>query len=245
MTQTPFIDEEELKQVEAENAGLQEAVATSAPTPNTMFEEATPEENKAAGNVQPIGSPEEQGQQQASNIGLNIAEGIAAVPIGALDFGMDIVGRVPGAEWIDDAWDEKTKFKNPVLQKVRDVASIVVPSIGVGFLSGGLGAGVAAGGLAKAAAVIGVNVAGDLAVNAVSDQSEGETLANMVKEIAPWAPVPDALVVKDTDSPEVRRYKNMYESAGLSIAGDLIGYAFNGGRAIMDWFQPQDDVAKA
>ena len=244
MTQTPYIDEEELKRLEQEYAGEEAAVATTAPTPETMFKEATPEENQAAGNVQPVGSPAEQGQQQASNIGLDIAEGIAAVPIGALDFGMDLIGHIPGAEHIDDAWDEKTKFKNPLLQKVREVASIVVPSIGVGFLSGGVGAGVTAGGLARAAAVIGVNVAGDVGINAVSDQSEGETLANFVKEVAPWMPV-DGLVVKDTDSPEVRRQKNMWESAGLSVVGDLIGYSVNGGRAVMDWFKPQDATAKA
>lgn len=254
MTQTPFIDEEELKRIEAENTALEEAAKTTAPTPQTMFKEPTPEENKAAGNVQPIPSAEEQGKQQlnpgggTNNFGdalRNAAEGAAILPLGAMDFGMDVIGRIPGAEHIDDAWDEKTKFKNPLLQKIREVASIVIPSIGVGVLSGGTGAAVAAGGLARAAAVIGVNVAGDLAVNAVSDQSEGENLATFVREVAPWMPVPDALVIKDTDSPEVRRQKNMYESAGLSIVGDIIGYSVNGGRAIMDWFQPQDDVAKA
>jgi len=205
MTQTPFIDEEELKQLEEEYASEEAAVATTAPTPETMYKEPTAEENKAAGNVQPI-NKEEQGQKQLDplNIGgkiqeaianpgealRNVAEGAFAAPIGAIDFGMDVIGRIPGAEHIDDAWDEKTKFKNPLLQKLRDVASVVIPSVGVGVATGGLGAPAAGGyAIARGAAILGLNVAGDLAVNAVSDQSEGETLSNFIKEAMPWMPV--------------------------------------------------------
>jgi len=53
------------------------------------------------------------------------------------------------------------------------------------------------------------------------------------------------LLLSSTDSPEERRYKNTYESAGLSVIGDIIGFASAGGRAVMDWFQPNDEVAKA
>jgi hypothetical protein len=91
---------------------------------------------------------------------------------------------------------------------------------------------------------LGINVAGDVAVNAISDQSEGETVSTIVKEAAPWLPVPDALVVKDTDSPEQRRYKNIYESAGISIIGDIIGYSAAAGRGVMDWFKPNDRTAQ-
>jgi hypothetical protein len=252
MTQTPFIDEEELKLLEQEYAAEEAAVKTTAPTPQTVHKEPTAEENTAAGNVQPVKSPEEQGRSQLGGITSKITdavagavEGAAVVPLGMTDFGMDLIGRIPGAEHIDDAWDAKTKFKNPLLQKIREATSIVVPSIGVGVLSGGTGSAVAAGGIARAAAVLGVNVAGDLAINAVSDQSEGKTFSNFIKEVAPWAPVPEGLIVHDGDSPQVRRLKNMYESAGLSIVGDIVGFAVNGGRSIMDWFKPNDDVAKA
>jgi hypothetical protein len=279
MTQTPFFDEEELKQLEEQYQAEDAAVKTTAPTPETIFKTPTAEENKKAGNVQPVKSPAQQGIAQLTgnkpsqpkpdpnkplnpgsgfmygsgdpNANLaedlntyaqNTMEGIGTLGMGLIDFGMDAIGRIPGAERIDDGWDQKTKFQNPVFSKVRELASIVLPSLAVGRATGSIATG---GSIAKAAGVLGINLAGDVAINMVSDQSTGKTLANMVKEAAPWMPVPDALVVKPTDSPEERRYKNTYESAGLSVIGDIIGFASAGGRAVMDWFQPNDEVAKA
>jgi len=241
-----------------------------------MYKEATPAENKAAGNVQPVKSPQQQATQQLTGGGqqpqkpLNpgsgfmygsgdpnatlgedlgtyaqrTLEGLGSVGMGIIDFGMDAIGRIPGAEWIDDTWDAKTKFKNPGFQKVREVSSVLVPAIGVGAASRIGTAGMAGGPVARGLSSLGINVAGDVAINAISDQSEGETVSTIVKEAAPWLPVPDALVVKDTDSPEARRQKNIYESAGISIVGDIIGYSMAAGRGVMDWFKPNDTAAK-
>ena len=256
MTQTPFIDEEELKRLEAEAAAEEQVLQQAAPAydpqknaPDTMFQEATPQQNQAAGNVQPI-NKQQQGVQQLLpkdplEAGRNILEGGFAAPMGLIDFGMDAIGRIPGAEQIDDTWDAKTKFQNPVFQKLREVASILIPSIVVGGAARGVSTLVGSGGLARGAAALGVAVTGDVGVNLISDQSEGKTLSNFVKEAAPWMPVPEALVVKDTDLPEVRRQKNIYESAGISVVGDLIGYAFAAGKPVMDWFKPNDAAAKA
>ena len=284
MTQTPFAaDDEELKRLEEEYKAQEQALEAAAPAyssknaPQTMFKEATPAENKAAGNVQPVKSPQQQAVQQLTGGGdkqpqkpLNrgsgfiygsgdpnatlsedlgeyaqrTLEGLGAAGMGIIDFGADLIGRIPGAEWIDDAWDAKTKFKNPGFQKVREVSSVLVPSIGVGAASRVATAGIAGGPVARGLSALGINVAGDVAVNVISDQSEGETVSTIVKEAAPWLPVPDALVVKDTDSPEIRRQKNIYESAGISIIGDIIGYSAAAGRGVMDWFKPNDTAAK-
>ena len=71
MTMTPYVDEEELKRQEAEALAQEQALQQAAPeynpqtnAPNTMYKEATPAENKAAGNVQPVTSPAEQGMKQ-------------------------------------------------------------------------------------------------------------------------------------------------------------------------------------
>jgi len=267
MTQTPYVDEEELKRLEAEALAEEQALQQAAPAynpktaPETMYREATPAQNKAAGNVQPVKSPQQQAIQQLTGggkpqgqepslmdrVGTAIREGVEstiAVPMGMTDFGMDVIGRIPGAEWIDDAWDAKTKFKNPGVQKVREVASILAPSIGVGTVSGLGTAGMVGGPIARGLAALGINLAGDVAVNVISDQSEGETVSTFVKEAAPWLPVPDALVTKDTDTPEQRRQRNIYESAGLSIVGDIIGYSAAAGRGVMDWFKPNDNTAR-
>ena len=271
MTQTPYVDEEELKRIMAEEEAQYNALQSEAPSynpktnaPDTMYKEATPAENRAAGNVQPVKSPAEQAIQQltgggqqpqpqgqepsfidkAGSVVREAVESTIAVPMGMTDFGMDVIGRIPGAEWIDDAWDAKTKFKNPGVQKIREVASVLAPSIGVGTVSGLGTAGMAGGPIARGLAAIGINLAGDVTVNAISDQSEGDTVSTIVKEAAPWLPVPDALVIKDTDSPEQRRYKNIYESAGISIVGDIIGYSAAAGRGVMDWFKPNDRTAQ-
>lgn len=267
MTQTPYVDEEELKRLEAEALAEEQALQQAAPAynpknaPETMYREATPAQNKAAGNVQPVKSPQQQAIQQLTGggkpqgqepslmdrVGTAIREGVEstiAVPMGMTDFGMDVIGRIPGAEWIDDAWDAKTKFKNPGVQKVREAASILAPSIGVGTVSGLGTAGMVGGPIARGLAALGINLAGDVAVNVISDQSEGETVSTFVKEAAPWLPIPDALVTKDTDTPEQRRQRNIYESAGLSIVGDIIGYSAAAGRGVMDWFKPNDNTAR-
>ena len=285
MTQSPYAaDDEELRRLEEEYRAQEQALAAAAPAydpktnaPQTMFKEATPAQNKEAGNVQPVKSPAQQATQQLTGTGENqpkeplnqgsgfmygsgdpnatlgedigtyaqrTLEGIGSIGMGVLDFGMDAIGRIPGAEWIDDAWDAKTKYKNPAFQKVREVSSILVPSIGVGAASRVATTGMAGGPIARGLAALGINAAGDVAVNAISDQSEGDTVSTMVKEAAPWLPIPDALVVKDTDSPEVRRHKNQYESAGLSIIGDVIGYSRAAGKGIMDWFKPNDSTAR-
>jgi hypothetical protein len=283
MTQTPYVDEEELKRLEAEALAEEQTLQQAAPAyspqtaPETMYKEATPAENTAAGNVQPVKSPQQQavqqltggGQQQPqqplnrgsgfiygsgdpnATLGEDLGtyaqrtlEGLGSVGMGIIDFGMDAIGRIPGAEWIDDAWDAKTKFKNPGFQKVRQVSSVLVPSIGVGAASRIGTAGMAGSPVARGLSALGINVAGDVAVNAISDQSEGDTVSTIVKEAAPWLPVPDALVVKDTDSPEQRRQRNIYESAGISIVGDIIGYSAAAGRGVMDWFKPNDKVAQ-
>jgi len=162
----------------AEEEAQYNALQSEAPTynpktnaPETMFKEATPAENQAAGNVQPVKSPQQQavqqltggGQQQPqqpqqplnrgsgfiygsgdpnATLGEDLGvyaqrtlEGLGSVGMGIIDFGSDLIGRIPGAEWIDDAWDAKTKFKNPGFQKVREVSSVLVPSIGVGAAS--------------------------------------------------------------------------------------------------------------
>ncbi|AGK86541.1 internal virion protein [Synechococcus phage S-CBP1] len=276
MTQTPFIDEEELKRLEAENKAQEEALDAAAPSynpttaPQTQFQEATPEQNQAAGNVQPVKSPQDQAMAQIGRAIVTPAammtgqdpanfdagkavrqtlEGAATVPLGLIDFGVDAIGRIPGAERIDDGWDQKTKFQNPFFQKLRNVASIVVPSIIAGAVAGPAGTAAAnavkGGAIARGAATLGIGTALEAGVFAVSDQGADDNLSTMVKEAAPWLPVPESLVITDGDSTEVRRLKNIYENAGLGVVGSIVGYAFQAGKPIMSWFKANDPLAKA
>jgi hypothetical protein len=278
MTQSPFYTDEEL---EAYEQRLTPAEANTE-APETLFREKTPEENQAAGNVQPVKGPEAQakgqmmggGQPQAplnkgsgfiygsGDPNANLSEDLSAyatrtmermgsLGMGLIDFGMDAVGRIPGAQGIDDAWDKYTKFSNPAIQKVREAASIVIPSIMAGQGSASIASKVTgSGGLARGLATLGLTTAADVGVNLISDQSErDETFTTFIHKTAPWIPVVPGLINQDGDSPQVKRQRNIYESGALNVVGDLIGYSFEamkaGKRGIMHWFEPRDDVAKA
>ena len=278
MTQSPFYTDEEL---EAYEQRLTPAEANTE-APETLFREKTPEENQAAGNVQPVKGPEAQakgqmmgaGQPQAplnkgsgfiygsgdpnATLGEDVGayatrtlERMGSLGMGLIDFGMDAVGRIPGAQGIDDAWDKYTKFSNPAIQKVREAASIVLPSIMAGQGSMGIASKVTgSGGLARGLATLGLTTAADVGVNLISDQSErDETFTTFIHKTAPWIPVVPGLINQDGDSPQVKRQRNIYESGALNVVGDLIGYSFEaikaGKRGIMHWFEPRDDVAKA
>jgi hypothetical protein len=286
MTQTPFIDEEELRRLEAENKAQEEALNSAAPEYNaqsatqTQFKEASPQENKAAGNVQPvkgatnqalaqvnpIGNPNPPAEQKPLNPGsgfiygsgdpnadlgkdlgeyaTRVFEGLGAAGMGMIDFGLDAIGRVPGAERIDDGWDQMTKFQNPLFQKLRNIASVVLPSIASGGVAGAASNVVKGGALARGATALSVGSALEAGIIELSDQGTDDNLSTMVKEAAPWLPVPEALVISDGDSPEIRRHKNIYENAGLGIVGSLIGYAFQAGKPVMGWFKPKDKAAQ-
>ena len=284
MTQTPFIDEEELRRQEEEDKAQEQALEAAAPrytaetAAQTEFQTATPQENQAAGNVQPVQgatnqalaqvglAPNPNQPQQPVNRGSGFIygsgdpnaslaedlgqyaqrtfEGLGAAGMGLIDFGMDAIGRIPGAERIDDGWDQKTKFQNPLFQKLRNMASIVLPSIVSGGVAGQIGNLVKGGAVARGAATFGVGTALESGIIQLSDEGTGDNFATMVKEAAPWLPVPESLIITDGDSPQVRRYKNMYDNVALGVVGSIIGYAYQAGKPVMGWFKPKNKVAE-
>ena len=172
-----------------------------------------------------------------------------------VDFGMDAIGNIPGAASIDDSWDEVTKFSNPNMQAVRDVASVIVPSMALTMAAGPLGAkgaaAVGGGKIVQGLSAISATAATDVAVTALSDYSERDEgmargLDNFLESIGrPLSlKIPQAIKVMDDDSPEVRQRKLMFETAGLSIIGDALGYMLSAGKPILNWFQPKDEVAE-
>lgn len=161
-----------------------------------------------------------------------------------VDFASDAVGKIPGLGFIDDSYDEATKLENPTLQKLRESMAIILPS----FL-GGVAATKASGGLAAPVAVKGfAAVAGaaaiDVGVTFLSDASEkDETLLTEVDKMFPQLNIPDRLKTLDSDSPEVRREKNMVEAAGMSIVGEALGAAVSLGKPVFKWFKPLNKKA--
>ena len=64
-----------------------------------------------------------------SNSALSLQDtlsGLSVLGLSAMDFPMDVVGWLPGAAPIDNAWDRMTKLKNGFHQKAREFSSIVI-----------------------------------------------------------------------------------------------------------------------
>ena len=188
----------------------------------------------------------------------NTLQGLSTAGLGVMDFGMDVVGMIPGAAPLDDLWDKKTQLDNPIHQQIRDIASIVIPSM----YFGGVGAKKLAASQTvqqlnraqKFLAYAGTNIAIDMAVIGVSDQGEEENITRIMADTFPgvWGPegitpLPDWTKTLDSDSPAVRRYKNMFTDGALSFMGSTLGMfiELKGGKPRMSWMTPQDAAARA
>ena len=182
-------------------------------------------------------------------------ERISAPGMGLIDFGMDLVGEIPGLGGLDDAYDEATKYKDPFAQKLRELSSIILPAM--------LGTSAAVGAigrtkmplLLKRLSQIGATGAVDAAVTHISDTSEeGDNLLRTIDDLTGGAlNIPDNWKTLDSDGPELRRRKMTADAAGFSIFGSMIGYGLDLGKVIkgkaipgfLDWLQGTDDASRA
>lgn len=163
----------------------------------------------------------------------NIKENALAVPYGVADFGVDLINLIPGIEI-----DKLPKFNNRAIQAVRDIASFVVPTIATGGLVGVAGkAAVGAKALqgAKATKLLadpfmrftlraGQGAVAGAAVDSVNSLNEtDDNLAGSLKKSFPdtfdW--IPDSYATLDTDDPDTKRQKNMWEGIGLGLVTDV------------------------
>ena len=190
----------------------------------------------------------------------NIFQGMSAPGMGLADFVMDAAGTViPGFNKIDEKYDKATMLDNPTHQAVRRVSSIVLPSIlGGSAIQGQINTKMAGGVLfskpwfKKLAATMTAQGLGDATILGLSDIGEDDTITTTVSEMFPETfgpkgriPLPNMFRTTDSDSPGVRKTKNMLESAPLSIFGSVLGAFIDmkGGKSTMEWMEPIDDSA--
>ena len=170
------------------------------------------------------------------------------------DFVMDAIGTLPGLGVLDNYYDKRTRSKTGFMQGARKMLSIVVPAI----LSGGkvqkqlgkLPADMPK--YQKRLIAMGAYSAQEAAVIGLSDVGEDDNALSAISEFAPGifgekgvVPIPNWAKTLDSDSPRVRKYKNMFDTAGLSILGTTIGafIQIKGGKKTMQWMEPLDDTA--
>ena len=192
----------------------------------------------------------------------NTFQGLSAPGLGLADFVMDAAGTIiPGFNKIDEKYDKATMLDNPMHQGVRRVSSIVLPSIiGGNAIQTQLNTRLAGGALfskpwfTKLAATMGAHGLGDATILGLSDVGEDDTLTDTLVQMFPDTfgpkgrlPLPQLFQTTTSDSPGVRKGKNMLESAPFSIIGSVLGAFLDikGGHKTMDWMIPQDDTAQA
>ena len=191
----------------------------------------------------------------------NNFQGLSAPGIGLLDFGMDAAGTlIPGFDKVDEKYDKATMLDNPVHQLVRRVSSIVLPTIlGGGYASSAVNAKLSGGALftkpwfTKLAADLMTQVGVDATVLALSDVGEDDSITTELSNMFPETfgpkgriPLPDFFRTADSDSPGIRKVKNMLESAPFAMFGSVIGAFIDtkNGKQAMGWFDPKDNVAQ-
>ena len=158
-------------------------------------------------------------RQYGAESDMDVVQGIA-------DFGVDVLNVIPGVN-IPKAND----FENEVAQSVREISSVVVPTMvfGGAMQAAGTAANARVGwslGQNKFVQWIGsrgVEAVAGLGVGAVSSEYTEDNLAGTLKKRFPktYDFIPDSMATLDTDSADVKRQKNIYEDLGMGFVVDL------------------------
>ena len=187
----------------------------------------------------------------------NTFQNLAVLGAGAVsDPIMDAVGILPGLAPLDTWYDKVTRSPNQGMQNIRRVLSVVVPSM----VGGGLVAGklkqlpTEMSKLQKGLIATGAFSAQEAAVIGISDVGEEHNALRMLADTFPgiWGPkgsypIKEWAKTLDSDSPSVRRYKNMLDTAGLSIFGSVLGafIKLKGKERTLQWMKPKDKASLA
>ena len=159
---------------------------------------------------------------------LNWANYPAAAGAGYVDFLTDTVNLIPGINL-----PKLPKYESSTLQGIRQMSSIIIPSLNIaGFLKRG---GAAAHAKLKWAmgdkrlmkwfGSAGIDAAAGAIVDQVVEFNEFEDNATgALKKTWPstYGWIPDDIATLDTDSPDTKRMKNRNEGIGLSFFGDIM-----------------------
>lgn len=173
-------------------------------------------------------------------------ETAASTLLGVGDFVSDVAGTLPLTKPIDNWWDENSpRFSHPLTSAVRDASAVIIPTLVIGnkVQKGGklLTQGMNISKNARLAGSIAAAAGVDAGVTAISSTSERDdnvagTLNKWLGWDIPWG-------TRDSDSPDVRKKKNIYDAAGFSVGVDLLSavFALRKGLKII----PKDEVSKA
>lgn len=169
----------------------------------------------------------------------SLLEGLLAVPTGVVDFGSDLLNLLPRKDnpRIKNPFGFTApripKFQNDAAQSLREISSVVVPTLVLGGRGQALGAAANARigwGIGKSELVKWIGTAGVAAgtgafvdatakINETDDNLQG-SLKKMFPKTFSW--ISDDWATLDSDSPDVKRAKNVNEGIGLGLFSDLL-----------------------
>ena len=154
------------------------------------------------------------------------AEVAAAIPTSLLDFGTDFLNIIPGVNI-----PKITEFENEIAQSVREISSVVAPTMmGAGLLNAAglatkakLGWSVLNNKFVQFIGQLGTQAGAGVAVGAVSREYTEDNLTGTLKKSFPktFDFIPDSMATLDEDSADTKRQKNIYEDLGFGIVTDL------------------------
>ena len=118
---------QEINQIESPEEGAQSPPSNQGSQPKEQNKE-TPKGDSSKSKDDSLKYNEDVGEYELKSgaAAQMAAEAVFALPTGALDFGVDVINLIPGV----DA-PKLPKFHNDALQAVRDISSVVLPSIGL------------------------------------------------------------------------------------------------------------------
>ena len=154
------------------------------------------------------------------------AELLLSIPTSLLDFGVETINMIPGVNI-----PKLTRFENEITQSVREISSVVTPTLmgGAALKAAGLTANARVGwsiGQNKFVQFIGergVEALAGVAVGAISSEYTEDNLTGTLKKSFPktFDFIPDSMATLAEDDEDTKRAKNIYEDLGLGFVTDL------------------------
>ena len=229
----PELTPQQRAELEAEQERIQTELELTQP------EVEQPEVSQPAATAAPVEAPPQQQQTEEPLInGRPLSyyadpTGAEAMVAGVEDFVLDALNLVPGIEI-----PKAPEFENKINQSVREISSIVIPTVALGG-AGSAGLAARAGQVNKATKLgkflndpftkhIG-NMAFQAGAGATVDYTveinqEDDNLTGTLRKTWPrwfgW--VPEDLATLDSDSPDTKRAKNVTEGAYLGVGTDML-----------------------
>ena len=177
--------------------------------------------------------------QDPAEFNQQVRERTSAIGQGLFDFAAQAINRVlPKSAQVPTA----SKYEDGVAQAARQISSVVTPTLllqGYGMQLGTAAQTRVGWSLGNTAFMRflgsrGVEAATAVTVGAISDEYEGDNLTGSVKKMLPaqWDFIPDSMATLDTDSPDVKRQKNINEDLALGFLIPFVGSARKLGQAV-------------